>query len=275
MRVEPLASHQVSSAALAELGIQSMVYPCSLEALPRIRSLQPDLIVIEDLPDDPVPAEFLRRLTSDPDPVLLDIPVLLISGDIEPRRFGGREGVLRLSPPVTRETLQSALGGVFPTTSGERLAMILVPGSPACEPDPLVLLAEDNEMNARCVVDFLQTKGMRPVLASDGDEAVRKALDLRPRVILMDIQMPGRDGLEAIRVIKSNRTTMGIPIVALTALAMPGDRERCLEAGADAYLSKPVVLRDLFQVLCRFLGPGKRGNCGDASDVFDQPDLDC
>ena len=130
-------------------------------------------------------------------------------------------------------------------------------------------------MNARSVVDFLQTKGMRPVLASDGDEAVRKALDLRPRVILMDIQMPGRDGLEAIRVIKSNRTTMGIPIVALTALAMPGDRERCFEAGADAYLSKPVVLRDLFQVLCRFLGPGKRGNCGDASDVFDQPDLDC
>ena len=275
MRVESLASHQVISAALAELGIQSMVYPCSLEALPRIRSLQPALIVIEDLPGDPVPTELLRRLTSDPDPVLLGIPVLLISGDIEPRGFGGREGVLRLSPPVTRETLQSALGGVFPTTSGERLAMILVPGSPACEPGPLVLLAEDNEVNARSVVDFLQTKGMRPVLASDGDEAVRKALDLRPRVILMDIQMPGRDGLEAIRVIKSNRTTMGIPIVALTALAMPGDRERCFEAGADAYLSKPVVLRDLFQVLCRFLGPGKRGNCGDASDVFDQPDLDC
>ena len=175
MRVEPFASHQVISAALAELGIQSMVYPCSLEALPRIRSLQPALIVIEDLPGDPVPTELLRRLTSDPDPVLLGIPVLLISGDIEPRGFGGREGVLRLSPPVTRETLQSALGGVFPTTSGERLAMILVPGSPACEPGPLVLLAEDNEVNARSVVDFLQTKGMRPVLASDGDEAVRKA----------------------------------------------------------------------------------------------------
>ena len=229
MRVEPLASHQLISAALAELGIPSMVYPCSLEALPRIRSLQPALIVIEDLPGDPVPTELLRRLTSDPDPVLLGIHVLLISGDIEPRGFGGREGVLRLSPPVTRETLQSALGGVFPTTSGERLAMILVPESPACEPGPLVLLAEDNEVNARSVVDFLQTKGMRPVLASDGDEAVRKALDLRPRVILMDIQMPGRDGLEAIRVIKSNRTTMGIPIVALTALTMPGDRERCFE----------------------------------------------
>ncbi len=115
---------------------------------------------------------------------------------------------------------------------------------------------------------------MRPVLAGNGDEAIRKALDLRPRMILMDIQMQGRDGLDAIRVIKSNPTTMGIPIVALTTLALLGDRERCLEAGADAYPSKPVVLRDLFQVLCRFLGPGKRGNCGDASDAFDQPDLD-
>ncbi len=231
--------------------------------------------MIEDLAGDPVPTELLRRLTSDPDPVLLGIPVLLISEDIRPRGFGGREGVLRLSPPVTRETLQSALGGVFPTTSGERLAMILIPGSPACEPGPLVLLAEDNEVNARSVVDFLQTKGMRPVLASDGDEAVRKALDLRPRVILMDIQMPGRDGLEAIRVIKSNRTTMGIPVVALAALTMPGDRERCFEARADACLSKPVVLHDLFQVLCGFLGPGKKGNCSDASEVSDQPDLDC
>jgi PAS domain S-box-containing protein len=275
MRVEPLASYQLIRAALAEIGIQSMVHPCSLEALPRIRSLQPALIVIEDLPGDPVPTEILRRLAGDPDPVFRSLRVLLISGDIEAREFGSGEGVLRLTPPVTRETLQSALGGVFPTTSGERLAMILVPESPTSEPGPLVLLAEDNEVNARSVVDFLQTKGMRPVLACDGDEAVRKALDLRPRVILMDIQMPGRDGLEAIRVIKSNRTTMGIPIVALTALAMPGDRERCLVAGADAYLSKPVVLRDLFQVLCRFLGPGKRGNCGDASGVFDQPDLDC
>ena len=76
-------------------------------------------------------------------------------------------------------------------------------------------------------------------------------------MILMDIQMPGRDGLTAIRLVKSNPITMGIPIVALTAPAMPGDRERCLEAGADAYPSKPVVLRDLFEVLCRFLGPAR------------------
>ena len=274
-RVESLATHQLVSAVLAEFGISSMVHPCSPETLPRIRSLQPALIVIEDLPGDPIPKELLHRLAIDPDSLLLGIHILLISSDIEAIGLGGRQGILRLSPPLTRENLKSALCGVFPTTSGERLAMILVPESPGCEPGPLVLLAEDNAVNARSVVDFLQTKGMRPVLARDGDEAVRKAMQLQPRVILMDIQMPGRDGLEAIRAIKSNRTTMAIPIIALTALAMAGDRDRCFAAGADAYLSKPVVLRDLFQVLSGFLAPNKRGNCGDASDVFNQPDLDC
>ena len=92
--------------------------------------------------------------------------------------------------------------------------MILVPERPACEPGPLVLLAEDDQVNARGDVDFSQTKGMRPVLANDGDEAVRKAMDLRPRLIRMDIQMPGRDGLAGLRVIRSNRATMGIPIGA-------------------------------------------------------------
>jgi CheY-like chemotaxis protein len=137
-----------------------------------------------------------------------------------------------------------------------------------------VLLAEDNEVNARSVVDFLESSGLRTVLASDGEEAVRKALELRPAVILMDIQMPKRDGLDAIRAIKSSRTVSGIPIVALAALAMPGDRERCLEAGADAYLSKPVLLGDLLTVLRHYLGSGVWEDHGDASDGFGQSDLD-
>jgi len=275
MLVEPLGIHALVSDVLAELGIQSMVYPCSPEALSRIRSLQPALIVVEDLPGHPMSTELLQMLAADPDPAMRGIPVLLISGDIEARDLGERRGVLRLSPPLSRDTLKSTLGEVLSTTSGERLAMIFVPENPVREPVPLVLLAEDNEVNARSVVDFLQTKGMRPVLALDGDEAIRKAKQLLPRVILMDIQMPGRDGLEAIRALKSDRITSGIPILALTALVMPGDRERCLAAGADAYLAKPVVLRDLFQALCGFLKPDKRGNSGDACDVLNQPDLDC
>jgi CheY-like chemotaxis protein len=152
--------------------------------------------------------------------------------------------------------------------------MILVPGLPASRQAALVLLAEDHKVNARSVLDFLELKGLRTVLASDGGEVVRKAQELRPAVILMDIQMPGRDGLDVIRAIRSNRSTTGIPIVALTALAMPGDRERRLEAGADAYLSKPDLLRDLFQVLRNLLGPGEWENRSDATDGFSQTDLD-
>ncbi len=155
--VDPLASHELIIAELRELGLQSMVYPCSLEALPRIQSFQPALIVLEVLPGDPVFTELLRLIAGDSDPVFRSTRVLLISGDIEARELGNGEGVLRLAPPVTRETLQFALRGVFPTTSGDGLAMILVPESPAGEPGPLVLLAEDNEVTARSVVDFLQT----------------------------------------------------------------------------------------------------------------------
>jgi signal transduction histidine kinase len=109
----------------------------------------------------------------------------------------------------------------------------------------LVLLAEDDETNIRVVQDYLEAKGCRVMVAHDGFEAVARAQQQRPDLILMDIQMPNMDGLEATRRLRAGVHTADIPIIALTALAMEGDRERCLEAGADAYLSKPVRLREL------------------------------
>jgi CheY-like chemotaxis protein len=88
-------------------------------------------------------------------------------------------------------------------------------------------------------------KGYQVIGARNGAEAVDRAHDSAPALILMDIQMPGMDGLEAIRRIRDDPTIVSVPIIALTALAMPGDRERCLAAGADAYLSKPVSLKRL------------------------------
>ncbi|RLC62055.1 MAG: hypothetical protein DRI48_10005, partial [Chloroflexi bacterium] len=108
-----------------------------------------------------------------------------------------------------------------------------------------VLLAEDNQPNIDAVSDCLTAEGYRVVAARNGTEAIERAQEERPDVILMDIQMPGMDGLEAIRRIRANADLEAIPIVALTALAMPGDRERCLKAGANAYLSKPISLDDL------------------------------
>jgi len=120
--------------------------------------------------------------------------------------------------------------------------------SDAC---PLVLLAEDNEDNITIILDYLQAKGYRVIVARSGIEAIARAREERPDLILMDIQMPEMDGLEAIRRIRAEAvdSVATVPIVALTALAMPGDRERCLKAGANAYLSKPISLHKLPQLI--------------------------
>jgi len=110
-----------------------------------------------------------------------------------------------------------------------------------------VLLAEDDKAILALLIDSLQTQGYTLISAQNGEEAVSIALQQRPDVILMDIQMPGMDGLQAIERLRQNKGFHKIPIIALTALAMPGDRERCLEAGADDYLAKPVGLKELHQ----------------------------
>ncbi|MDH3674301.1 MAG: PAS domain S-box protein, partial [Anaerolineae bacterium] len=112
-----------------------------------------------------------------------------------------------------------------------------------------VLFAEDNEVNIITVRDFLQAKGYRVTVARNGEEALERAKEERPNLILMDIQMPEMDGLEATRHLRTDDELNTVPVVALTALAMPGDRERCLAAGANEYLSKPVNLKRLVEVI--------------------------
>ncbi|MBD2187498.1 ATP-binding protein [Pseudanabaena mucicola] len=110
---------------------------------------------------------------------------------------------------------------------------------------PLLLIAEDNDANALTFSSYLEVKGYRTLFAKNGKEAIAIAKDKHPDLILMDIQMPVMDGLEAIRQIRLDPDVAGIPIIALTALAMKGDRERCLGTGANDYLSKPVRLKEL------------------------------
>jgi CheY-like chemotaxis protein len=109
----------------------------------------------------------------------------------------------------------------------------------------VVLLAEDNSSNIEAIGDYLQFKGYTLMIASNGAEAILKAEENNPDLILMDIQMPVMDGLEAMRRLRADPRFISTPIIALTALAMTGDRERCLEAGATDYLSKPVSLKEL------------------------------
>ncbi len=118
---------------------------------------------------------------------------------------------------------------------------------------PLIMLAEDNETNIQTTADYLRIKGYRVEVARDGIEAVELAKHINPTLILMDIQLPRVNGLEAIRQLRAAAETEAVPIIALTALAMPGDRERCLAAGADDYLSKPVSLKKLVAKMKTFV----------------------
>jgi len=105
---------------------------------------------------------------------------------------------------------------------------------------PKVLLVEDNEMNRDMLSRRLERKGFEVVFALDGQAAVEMADSERPDLILMDMSLPIMDGWEATRQIKSNANLSGIPIIALTAHAMSGDREKALQAGCEEYDTKPV-----------------------------------
>jgi len=103
-----------------------------------------------------------------------------------------------------------------------------------------ILLVEDNEMNRDMLARRLERRGYQVVIAVDGDQGVRLAQEEAPDLILMDMSLPVLDGWEATRRLKAIPATQAIPIIALTAHAMSGDREQALEAGCDDYDSKPI-----------------------------------
>jgi signal transduction histidine kinase len=119
--------------------------------------------------------------------------------------------------------------------------------------DFLILIVDDDEVNSMTVSSYLKVKGYRFLLAKDGKEAIALTKAHKPDLILMDIQMPVMDGLEATRQIRLDPDVADIPIIALTALAMDGDREKCLAAGANEYVTKPVKLKDLVAMIRNLL----------------------
>jgi two-component system cell cycle response regulator DivK len=103
-----------------------------------------------------------------------------------------------------------------------------------------ILIAEDNGLSMKLFRDVLQVSGYETLEATTGEQAIELATGHRPDLVLMDIQLAGMDGLEALRRLRDDDRTAAIPVIALTAQAMAGDRERFLEAGFNGYLSKPV-----------------------------------
>ncbi|MBF0607377.1 MAG: response regulator [Candidatus Magnetobacterium sp. LHC-1] len=107
-----------------------------------------------------------------------------------------------------------------------------------------ILIIEDNPMNMKLASDILRRQGYTVLQATDADAGIKIAIEQRPTMILMDIQLPGMDGLTATKLLKNNETTKDIKIIALTAFAMKGDEERMIEAGCDAYISKPIRYKE-------------------------------
>ena len=110
--------------------------------------------------------------------------------------------------------------------------------------DELVLIVDDNEKNLKLARDVLRHAGFRTVEARTGGDGVSLAVEQLPDLVLMDIRLPDMNGTEAVRLLKADARTAQIPVVALTAAAMAGDRERFLEDGFDDYLEKPINVRE-------------------------------
>jgi len=117
-----------------------------------------------------------------------------------------------------------------------------------------LLVVEDNPQNLKLAQLLLQKAGHTVLTAADGEDGLRRAREDLPDLVLMDVQMPGMDGLAVMRLLKASPATARIKVVALTALAMKGDAERILAAGCDAYLAKPFQYSELIAVVDQVLG---------------------
>ena len=123
---------------------------------------------------------------------------------------------------------------------------------------PKILLVEDNEMNRDMLSRRLERRGYQVIIAVDGQEGVALAQSQTPDLILMDMSLPVLDGWEATRQLRAASETRTVPIIALTAHAMQGDREKAIEAGCDDYDTKPVEFQRLLEKIAAILGKGKR-----------------
>lgn len=174
-----------------------------------------------------------------------------LGGSIAVESAVGKGSTFRVTLGVPPDVLETArLAGASMGEIAVPVPEVLAPAAPsAIRPGLKILIADDNEANVRIFKSFLESRGCQVQVAHDGQVAVEATMRWEPEVVLMDVQMPRMDGLQATRLIREQARFAALPIIAVTAVAMPGDRERCLEAGMTAYLAKPVRLRELQETI--------------------------
>ncbi|MDZ8186428.1 MAG: PAS domain S-box protein [Nostoc sp. ChiSLP02] len=234
---------------LSEMGMQPIIYPQGEGAAEEVLRVQPALVILDLQLPNLSGWDVLDRLKSNPK--TRDIPAIVISV-VDERTKGLAQGAFEyLVKPITRAQLQATIDKLQYPPRSEQQNSILVPE--AAIGTPLILLAEDNQANIDTISGYLESRGYRLILASNGQQAIDLVRVQRPDLVVMDIQMPGMDGLEAMRRIRNDLQFVDLPMIALTALAMPGDRETCLAAGANEYLIKPIKLKQLMTTIQQLL----------------------
>lgn len=211
---------------------------------------KPDLIILDILLPDLPGWEVLIELKANP--VTQNIPVLIISV-VDDRPKGLALGAVDyLVKPITRRILEETLNRLRGIIQKKPETALIIATHQSLV-SPLIVLVEDTESNIETIVDYLQSHSLRMAIARNGLEAIQLIKHSQPALVLMDIQIPELDGLEVMRRLRADSNLVNLPIIALTALAMPGDYEKCLEAGANEYLMKPVKLKTLLSIIKKYL----------------------
>ncbi|HJU22165.1 MAG TPA: response regulator [Casimicrobiaceae bacterium] len=122
-----------------------------------------------------------------------------------------------------------------------------------------ILIVEDNDKNLKLARDVLQAKGYATLEATTGEDGVRLAQEHLPNLVLMDIHLPGINGIEALRRLRADATTAAIPVIAVTASVMQQDRKLITDAGFDGYVGKPIALREFLDAVRFALEQGQGG----------------
>jgi len=243
---------------LSAVGLKNQVTLSPLGVLELAAQTWPDVIFLRE-PDPTQPgADLLDQLKSDPR--THDIPVVLITTDRARAAQAGADGILLEA--YTNNDLHAELQRLafrsqsLPPVAAYESPSELVQKRASQQENIVVLMADDNPLVVEMVSDFLRAHEMQVVAVNSGLRLLEGLAEIQPDILLVDIQMPGMNGFDVIRAIRAHDSALvaGLPVIAITALAMSGDRERCLEAGASEYMSKPLELKNLLETIHEMCG---------------------
>lgn len=233
---------------LASFDIMAEVLIPGRDVVASVQAHQPDVIILDIILPKQSGWTILNQLKANPQ--TQPIPIIVSSIlDID-QRGQSRGAEAYLTKPISREKLYQTLQNVQNTS-----VVVKAKEQNKDEHRPLILLVEDDDAHVKIVTEYLRHKGYDLLVACNGQQALNYLEQIQPNLILMDIQMSEMDGLETMQKIRNNQieAVRQIPIVAVTAMAMGEDKARCLAAGADDYLAKPLRLESLYERISQLL----------------------